>query len=109
MTNLYGVETEADCRERMDELLEMHHRAEQTMSLEVMTELKDRLKEYYKKGDTSKGKAGMSHVETTYFWPAIREAYVRAPNLNSRNTWQEGLSEIESSLNYYRPRDKQDS
>jgi len=45
----------------------------------------------------------MSEVETQYFWPAIQEAYVRAPNLGSRKTWVDGLWEVEHSLLYYRP------
>jgi len=46
----------------------------------------------------------MSDVESALFWPAVREAYVKAPNLASPTTWLEGLYDVASSLRYYRPR-----
>jgi hypothetical protein len=51
----------------------------------------------------------MSDVESALFWPAVREAYVKAPNLASPTTWLEGLYDVASSLRYYRPREKRDA
>jgi len=105
MGSLYGIETRPECREKIDKLLEMFDQAQQSMDEQTIKDLKDSLKKYYDKGKTAEGKVQMSHVETAYFWPAIDEAYVRAPNLAKRNTWQEGLSEIELNLRHFRPRD----
>jgi hypothetical protein len=102
MSNLYGIESRDDCRAKIDELLEMCHRTEQTMNKETMASLKASLKKYYKMGDTNKGSIKMSPDESAFFYPAIREAYVRSPKLNSQKTWREGLYEIESNLRYYR-------
>ena len=41
--SLYGIESEADCREKIDELLELHARAERTMNKESIRIIKDRL------------------------------------------------------------------
>jgi hypothetical protein len=109
MSNLYGIESDDDCREKIDELLKMHHHAEQVTNKGTIAELKNCLKEYYKMGNTNAGSDQMSHVERAYFYPAIKEAYVRAPNLASPKTWREGLYEIESNLRYYRPKEKRDS
>jgi len=102
MSNLYDIESKDDCREKIDELLEVCHRTEQVMNKETVAGLKNRLKEYYKMGDTNKGSDQMSPVERAFFYPAIRDAYVRSPKLNSPKTWREGLYEIESNLRYYR-------
>jgi hypothetical protein len=101
MPSLYGIESEDDCRKRIDELLELHAQAEKSMNKELIATLKSKLKDYYKQGNRTK----MSAVESAYFWPAIQEAYVRSPNLASPKTWREGLYEIHSSLRYYRPRE----
>lgn len=110
MTSLYGIESEDDCRAKIDELLELHARAEHAMEKESGRQLKkesirllkDRLEEYYKAGNTNEGERRMSSVERRYFWPAVRDAYVKAPKLNSPQTWNNGLYEIHSSLTYYR-------
>ena len=107
MASLYGLESENDCREKIDELLAMTRRVEQVMNKEEISALKFRLETYYGKGNT-KGHDQMSGVETAFFWPAIREAYVKAPNLASPTTWLEGLYDVASSLRYYRPKGKQD-
>ncbi|SRR6266436_4374133 len=104
--SLYDIESEEDCREKIDELLGLHARAERTMSKESIRVVKDRLGEYRKVGNTNEGKRQMSPVEKAYFWPAINEAYVRAPNLNAPKTWRDGLYEIQWSLRYYRPKEK---
>ncbi len=96
--SLYGIESEADCREKIDELLELHARAERTMNKESIRIIKDRLAGYRKAGNTNEGKRRMSSVEERWFWPAINEAYVKAPNLNAPKTWKEGLYEIHLNL-----------
>jgi hypothetical protein len=103
--SLFGIESDAQCREEIDELLELHKRAEQATTKETIDALKSQLKHYYRMGDTSRGRQQMSQVEAHCFWPAIQEAYVRAPRLSSRRTWNEGLYEIEFALRNYRPRD----
>jgi hypothetical protein len=103
--SLYGISSNDDCRARIDELLELKERASKAMTKEEVGAVKSRLAEYYRMGDSQEGKAQMTRVEQAFFWPAIVEAYVRSPNLNSPRTWQEGLSEIESNLRYYRPQD----
>ena len=102
--SLYGIKTDDDCRAALDELLKLCQQAVETMTREDVEVVKARLANHYKRGNSQKGKAQMSPVEEAFFWPAITEAYVRSPNLNSPRTWREGLSEIESNLSYYRPR-----
>ena len=99
--SLFGIESEDDCRRELDALLEVHERANRAKSKETIAALKSQLAGYYEKG--KRGGRHMSEVETQYFWPAIQEAYVRAPNLGSRKTWVDGLWEVEHSLLYYRP------
>lgn len=101
--NLYGIETDADCRRKLDELLELNRAAQEQPNKETVSVIKSRLKECYQKGKTGKGEAQMSAVERAFFWPAVSEAYVNSPNLNSRHAWQEGLSDIDYYLKYYRP------
>jgi hypothetical protein len=72
MASLYGIESEDDCREKLDELLEMTRRAEQAMNKEEISALKSRLQTYYGEGNTQKGHDQMSGVESKSFWPAIR-------------------------------------
>ncbi len=104
-SSLYGITTDAACRARIDEILALNQCAAQTMTRKDVEAVKVRLAECYKMGNSDRGKAQMSDVERVFFWPAIAEAYVRAPRLNSQRTWREGLSEIESNLRYYRPRE----
>jgi hypothetical protein len=102
MSNLYGIESEADCRQKMDELLEMCLHARQAMNREAMGVLKDRLKKYYKTGDGNRRNNRMSNIERTFFWPAIQGAYLNAPSLIAHRTWQAGLAKIESELLYWK-------
>jgi hypothetical protein len=102
MSNLYGIESEADCRAKIDELLEMCLRARQAMNKETMAVLKGRLKECYKMGDGNRRSDRMSRFESTYFWPAVQDAYLKAPKLHARMTWQDGLDQIEFYLRHYR-------
>ncbi len=101
--NLYGIDREDDCRKKIDEMLELHYEAEQTMDKEAIGVLKARLQQYYEKRN-SKSEAEMSDVERVYFWPAIQESYVKAPNPDSRNTWQLGLRDVKLYLTNYRPK-----
>jgi hypothetical protein len=101
--SLFGIETDKQCREQIDELLILHSRASRAMDKETIAALKSQLRNYYREGDTSRGKQQMSEVEAHCFWPAIQEAYVRAPRLSSRLTSNEGLYEIEFALRNYRP------
>jgi hypothetical protein len=101
--NLYGIETDTDCRRELDELTELNRIAQEHMDKDSVAAIKARLKFQYRKGNSERGRAQMSAIESAFFWPAINEAYVNAPNLNSRQTWREGLSNIEYYLNYYKP------
>jgi len=101
--NLFGVESEDDCRVKLDALLALLDRAEQAMSREPIGELKSLLRSYYRMGDVNGGSTRMSRIETQYFWPAVRDAYVHAPKLSSPRTWNTGLCNIEHALRYFRP------
>ena len=103
--SLYGIETQEDCREKIDELLEMTRRAEKTMNKEDISVLKSCLEKYNREGNGQVGRGQMSRIESSYFWPAVREAYVKAPNLASPTTWLQSLYDIASSLRYYRPKE----
>ena len=109
MANLYGIDSEDVCRATIDELLEMTRRAEKAMDREKICALRSHLESYYGKGATQTGLDQMSGVESRFFWPAVREAYVKAPNLASPATWLEGLYDVASSLRYYRPKEKRDA
>src|SRR6266403_5618124 len=98
VTSLYGIETDDECWSKIDELLELTHRAQRTRSKEAVATLKERLKEYYDLGDTVSGRSRMSRVERTLFWPSISEAYAYGPKLNVPNKWNEKLSEVEYKL-----------
>ncbi len=74
--SLYGIETDDECWSKIDELLELTHRAQKTRSKEAVATLKKGLKEYYDLGNTISGKSRMSPVERAFFWPSISEAYV---------------------------------
>jgi len=104
MANLYGIDSESDCREKLGELLELLQRARQTLNKETMSALKSSLEALYRKGNSAKGEARMSSIERQYFWPAISEAFVWAPSLGSPAAWPNGLDEIEYKLNKCRPK-----
>jgi hypothetical protein len=106
MKSLYGIESDAECREKINELLEMHRRAEQEMGKEAVKALTDSLTKYHKMGNSDRARKKMSEVEDHFFWPAISHAHAEAPKLNSSKTWQEGLAGIKLNLTYYRPKDK---
>jgi hypothetical protein len=101
--SLYGMNRENDCRKAIDELLELHYEAEQKMHKEAISALKVRLQQYYEK-QNSTDEAQMSDVERAYFWPAIQQCFVKAPNPDSRNTWQRGLCDVRLCLTNYRPK-----
>ena len=101
--SLFGIESEDDCRREIDTLLVLHARAKEEMSKQAVAALKSALAEYYRKGDSLRGTRQMSQVEEQYFWPAIQEAYSRAPNLNNRRKWNEDLWEVKDSLRSHRP------
>jgi hypothetical protein len=101
---LFGIETEADCCAKFDELLALHELADQARDKSTVAALKSSLEVYYKKGNTLRGERQMSPVEQRYFWPAVVRAFVRAPNLGKPGTWDDGLYEIRLNLMYYRPR-----
>jgi hypothetical protein len=112
--SLYGIETEADCRKRTTEILELHRDAEQAFNQnhrsektkQLIAALKDHLAKLYKKR-THSNDAQMSEVETACFFPAIHRAFVDAPDLGSPRTWEGGLSRIEDALKEYGlPKDK---
>jgi hypothetical protein len=105
MANLYGIETEQDCRDDIDELLQSPA-LRGTVNMETVSALKNLLKEYYNKGNSAKRKDQMSKVEGAFFWPAIQDAYVRAPNLAAQSTWSGGLYDINGYLRYHRPKEK---
>jgi hypothetical protein len=105
-SSLYGIETDADCRRMLDELLELNRAAQEQMTKETVGAIKDRLKNYHQMASSNRGQSQMSEIERSHFQHAVTEAYVKAPNLNSRQTWHEGLSNIEYYLNYYRPSPK---
>ena len=109
MANLYGIDSEDVCRATIDRLLEMTRLAEKTMDSENMCALRSHLESYYGKGVTQTGLNQMSSVESRFFWPAVREAYVKAPNLASPATWLEGLYDVASSLRYFRPKENKHS
>lgn len=104
MTSLYGIETEDACREKIDELLGLCHRAEQAMNKLEIAVLKSRLEEEYKQGNTQEGQDQMSDIESTFYWPAIRDAYEKALKLSSAEMWPHGLNDILLSLRHYRPK-----
>jgi len=108
MANLYGIESEDKCREKIDGLLDMTRRAEKAINKEEISVLKSRLENYYEKGRTQTGQDRMSRIESAFFWPSIREASVRTPSLASPTTSLQGLFDIASSLRYYRPKEKRD-
>ena len=92
---LFGIESENDCTEKIDELLELHAQAEKARTKETVRAVKSALEQYCRKGNSAKGKTKMSEVEARFFWPAIQEVYVKAPNLNDPR-----LYEIQLSLRY---------
>jgi hypothetical protein len=101
--SLYGIETEDDCRARIDELLEMQRLAKAAMDKPTIAYLKTRLTEYYTLGNTIKGRNKMSKAEEIYFWPAIQEAHAFSPSVADRATWNEGLEQVEWKLKSNRP------
>lgn len=104
MASLYGIETEQDCRNEIDELLRAPA-LNGNANKETTAALKSCLADLHKQANSARGQRQMSEVERRYFWPAIEEAHANAPNVNSQRTWQEGLDEIELNLKYYRPKE----
>ena len=102
--SLYGIETEDDCRARIDELLEMQRLAKAAMDKVAIARLKTKLTECYTLGSTITGRDRMSKVEDIYFWPAIQEAHAFCPSLANRSAWSGGLDEVEWKLQSNRPK-----
>lgn len=103
MSNVYGITSEAECRARIDELLLRNQEAQRAPFGEEVKVITSRLTDLYKKGNTTRAQELMSPIESAYFWPAIQEAHARRPLLNKRDTWVEGLNDIEDTLKYHRP------
>jgi hypothetical protein len=101
--SLYGIESEQDCRDRIDELLESPA-LNGTVSKETVAALKTRLAELYREGTSARGQGQMSTVEQAYFWAAIQEAYPKSPKINAPSTWEGGLYDIADYLRHYRPK-----
>jgi hypothetical protein len=102
MANLFGIDTEDDCREKLDELLQTCEDARQAMNKSIMSRLNDRLTEYHRMGNTNRGNDQMSTIEKNFFWPAIDGAHAIKPNVGSQQTWREKLYEVEAELQFYR-------
>jgi len=102
--SLYRIETDRECRARLDQLLETNRRAKQELNKESVGRINAALSEYYKLGNTTKGQGKMSPIERSHFWPAIQEAHAYRPNVARPASWREGLEEIEWKLEKYRPK-----
>ena len=102
MSNLYGIDSVIWCRANLDELLKWNREAQDCPTKDTITGIIFRLKCLYKKGNAEKAQDRMSKIERAFFWPAIQKAYVKRPNLRESSTWNEGLSDIEYYLRYYR-------
>jgi hypothetical protein len=100
VSNVYGIQTEDDCRAKIDELLALNAKAEETLSREDVGAVKARLAALCDEADDKR----MSKVEASYFWPAIRDAHLHAPHLGQPRTWRSKLDDIEWYLNYWRPK-----
>jgi hypothetical protein len=97
--SVYGIYTSEDCKKKFNELLALNRLAEETTNKETVGRIKNPLHNYYKQGDNKDD--AMSEVEKAFFFPAIHESYVKAPNINSRETWETGLADVEFYLTYY--------
>jgi hypothetical protein len=102
MSNLYGIDSVIWCRANLDELLKWNREAQDCPTEDTITGIIVRLKCVYKKGNAEKAQDRMSEIERAFFWPAIQKAYAKRPNLRKSSTWNEGLSDIEYYLRYYR-------
>jgi ElaB/YqjD/DUF883 family membrane-anchored ribosome-binding protein len=107
--SLWGVESKDDCRREIDRLLAMVDSALECVRAKSMTarhaveELKSRLTELLHKKYNYSSEGQMHPVERAYFWPAIAEAYVAAPNLSTPATWDVALEDVRMNLRYRRP------
>ena len=97
--SVYGINTAEDCKRKIGELLELNRLAEETTNKETVARIKTPLHHYYKQGEYKDD--AMSGIEKAFFFPAIQESYVKAPNISSRGTWKTGLADIEFYLTYY--------
>ncbi len=71
---------------------------------ELLTNLKEKLKNDYKSRDTKRGEEQMTDVERAFFFPAIHEAYAGISiKTNSRPspTWVFELYDAQNSIRYY--------
>jgi len=97
--SVYGIHTADDCKRALEELLALNRLAEETTNKETVGRIKNALHNYYKQGDNKDD--AMSEFEKAFFFPAIHESYVKAPNVNSKETWKTGLANVEFYLTYY--------
>lgn len=103
--SLYDIETGADCRKKMDELLVMVDTAEEALKTDTPTakrairSLKSHLKELFRKS-TRANEACMSVVEAEHFRPAIRRAYISVPKLSAPKSGSDGLHQVRKNLRY---------
>jgi hypothetical protein len=67
MPNVFGIQSDADCQNKIDELLELCRAAEQSMKNETIANLNASLTEYHKAGNTLKAESRMSVAEKVYF------------------------------------------
>jgi hypothetical protein len=104
-TNLYGIGTDADYpRELGASTGTRSHRSKQDEQRDGQRH-QVALKDYYRIGHGNGSDSQMSDVEGRFFFPAAQEAYVKSPKLSSRQTLNEGLLNIDSSLRYYKLRE----
>jgi hypothetical protein len=97
--SVYGIYTAEDCKKKFNELLVLNRLAEETPNKETVAQIKNPLHRYYKQGEYKDD--AMSAVEKAFFFPAIHESFAKGPNINSRETWESGLADVEFYLTYY--------
>ena len=100
--SVYGIESEYDCRKKIDELLVKVDFASEVMDRENISDVKAELKKYFRQRDDK----NFSKIERQCFWPAIHKAYVRSPHLGRPQTWRTGLYEIRLQLKFLRPTER---
>ncbi len=97
--SVYGIFTEEDCKEALEQLLVLNAKAQETPNRETVGQLKIVLHDHYEQGNGTN--VAMSAVERAVFFPAIHDSYVKAPAIDLPKTWKQGLNDIEFYLRYY--------
>ena len=100
--SVYGIETEDDCRMKIDALLAKVDFASNIMNRENISDVKADLKKYFRQRDDK----NFSKIERQCFWPAIHKAYVRSRHLGRPQTWRTALYEIRLQLKFLRPAER---